>query len=321
MKLSKQQLILEKQYSQYGGGLPTWTYIAMIISGIIIVYLLVLRSRIDEFFEGDISQPVKNSSTDKPSNSPSNSLTDKPSNSPSNSLTDKPLNEDNSIYVKEEINPYEVRLVWQGQLTGSNRYLSIWQRKNKQTQNLTSFGQYATVTNNKIDGLSMEEIKENGVLNMLVKGGKFPIKYIKIWSSDTITNGKKPETDMSIWQPIPPNGYSALGDIVVPSLSKPSRDSVICIPNKYLSKNGQFKKQVYQNSFSPDNTISIWKVGNYGAFIANQANNKPIMRADDIKDLTQNLLNKKEYDISEKHSGIQVILSTNPNYIVGRNEE
>lgn len=99
--------------------------------------------------------------------------------------------------------------------------------------------------------------------------------------------------DISIWQPIPPNGYSSMGDIVVPSLSPPTRSRVICIPNKYLSRNGQFKKIIYQNSFSPDNTISIWNIGNYGAFMANHANTKPIVRQDDIKDLTQELLNKK----------------------------
>lgn len=307
MKLNKQQKLAMQQYMQSGGSLPTSTYIILIIVVIIIVYLLVLRSRINEFFTNEQNQtnPSTNSSTNSSSNTKTEEL--------------KPIDNDSMIYIKQEVNPHEVQLIWQGQLTGSNRYLSIWQRKNKSSQNLTSMGQYATVTNNKIDGLSSEEINENGILNMLVKGGKYPIKYIKIWSSDTLKD--KPQKDISIWQPIPPNGYSVLGDVIVPSLSKPSRDMIICIPNKYLSKNGQFKAQIYQNSFSPDNTLSIWKIGNYGAFFANQANNKPIMRTDDIKDLKQDLLNKREYDTTEVHDGIQVVLSTNKNYVLGKNEE
>ncbi len=313
--LSSKSLYNQKytqQYNQYGGSLPTWTYIILIVFGIIIVYLLVLRSRINEFFENKNNGENNTSNKVKKNNTPSDVQP----------LSDIKNTNDNpdDIYIKQEINPYEIQLIWQGQLPGNNRYLSIWQRKNKPSQNMTSMGQYATITNNKIDGLSMEEIKDNGILNMLVKGGKYPLKYIKIWSSDTIVD-KKPHTDISIWQPIPPNGYSVLGDIVVPSLSKPTRDKVICIPNKYLTKNGQFKTHIYQNSFGPDNILSIWKVGNYGAFFVNQANNKPIMRTDDIKDLTQDLLNKKEYDTAEIHSGVQVILSTRADYIPGKSEE
>lgn len=137
----KQQLMLQQQYQQYGGGLPTWTYVILIIIGIIIIYLLVLRSRINEFFENN------NSELNQPELDQQKSDQLK---------LDQP---DSLIYIKDEINPYEVQLVWQDKLIGSNRYLSIWQRKNKPSQNLYCMGQYATVTNNKIDGLTNDEIR------------------------------------------------------------------------------------------------------------------------------------------------------------------
>lgn len=255
-------------------------YLILFIIFIVIVYLLVLRSRIDEFFEN------QNNSNNAPN-------------------TNEQKQE--SIFVKKDVNPYEIEKVYEGKLTEDDNYLSIWQRKNKKTQNLFSFGQFAMTNKEQLEALPDEIVPNVPILNMLVTGGKFPIKYVKIWSSET--SKFKPELDFSIWQPIAPDGYVALGDVVSPSLSEPSRTAIVCLPISVLNDNEQFKNLIYKHD-TTQNPFSMWNVGNYKTFIAGQNITHPDIRKSYIKDIKQDVLDRKEIDPEEKYKSVTVKLAT-----------
>jgi hypothetical protein len=113
---------------------------------------------------------------------------------------------------------------------------------------------------------------------------------------------------MSIWRVIPPDGYTALGDIIVPSLSQPSRDKVICLPDSLLSKNEQIKKEIYTQS--GENPMSLWTIGNYNTFMGSQNINKPEIRKEDIKDIKQDVVETHEIDPTESYGSLKVTMKT-----------
>lgn len=245
--------------------IPYSSYIILFIIFICIVYLVVLRNRVEEFFE---SPPMP-------------------------------------ATIKKDANPSEVEKVWEGTF-GDHKYLSIWQRKNKTGEDLYRLGQFALLNTSSMEALPDEVIEGVPILNMLAKGGKYPISYVKVWSSDMATN--KPEKDMSIWQPVAPDGYTAMGDIVVPSLSAPSRNKMVCLPNNMLSDNKQIKDIVHK--VEGEFPMSIWTVGNYNAFMGNQNVNGPDMRKDEIKDIKDESMNTAEVDPSEAYGALKVEMKT-----------
>jgi hypothetical protein len=244
--------------------IPTSSYILMFAIFVGIIYLIVLRKRVDEFF----ALPTQ-------------------------------------LLINRESNPSEIEKVWEGTFDNVN-YLSIWQKKDKKTQDLYRLGQFALQNNHKMEALPDDIIDSIPILNMLAKGGKYPISYVKIWSSDLAS--KKPTIDMSIWQAVPPDGYTALGDIVVPSLSPPARNKMVCIPNESLAPNKQIKDKII--NIEGEHPMSVWTIGNYSAFMGNQNVTKPEMRKEEIMELKEDSLLKKANDPNEVYDGIKISMKT-----------
>lgn len=255
----------KKNIIQIEEPIPLSCYIVLFIVFISIVYLIVLRKRVDELFT-DTPPPVS---------------------------------------IKNDINPSEIEKVWEGKLD-TNKYLSIWQRKTPNTQDYYRLGQYALVLDYPSEALPDEVIPSIPILNMLAKGGQPPISYVKIWSSDLAID--KPPIDMSIWQAVPPHGYSALSDVIVPSLSPPSKNTIVCLPNELLTNNGQIKEPILK--YDGEHPMSLWTIGNYNAFMGNQNNNSPDIRKNDIFDIKQDTLDIKEIDPTESYTGITVQMKT-----------
>tara|TARA_A100001015_G_C15027214_1_gene731169 strand:+ start:51 stop:1640 length:1590 start_codon:yes stop_codon:yes gene_type:complete len=69
-----------------------------------------------------------------------------------------------------------------------------------------------------------------------------PIDYKEIWKSTTLLGDKKPifTENFSIWRPIPKDGYTALGDVVVKGTAKPPTNidatPVVCVISSCLSE-------------------------------------------------------------------------------------
>ena len=73
---------------------------------------------------------------------------------------------------------------------------------------------------------------------ILVSGDvKSPLRYNKIWDNkDGCRNCQKASNHVTVWEPINPEGYTCLGDIVKKGGSEPDINSIKCIPNKCVTK-------------------------------------------------------------------------------------
>ncbi len=71
----------------------------------------------------------------------------------------------------------------------------------------------------------------------------FPEEYSLIWRF----NGARP---VSIWMPIPPQGYVAMGAIIVPDASVPSMDDYVCIREDLVEQTPLFDSAIW--SYNPE---------------------------------------------------------------------
>lgn len=128
--------------------------------------------------------------------------------------------------------------------------LYIWQLNN--TKTAYRIGQYVTTSKNKPPNTIP-------ILTTLISGGKFPIKYSKLWSNK----------DVTLWKPIAPNGYVALTDVFTTDDNIPSFDSIMCIPKDNLYNIQLDKPQLNNKIIDLTPKISLWKHGHYRGFFAN----------------------------------------------------
>ena len=126
---------------------------------------------------------------------------------------------------------------------------------------------------------SLETLVVNGSVSR-------PVNYELIYensgdkSGDEITYYIKDQS-FSIWKPIAPNGYTALGVVCQTSMRKPSKDAIYCVSNDYIKEEPYTNKDFYSliyyhtSTTKPDDKLSkielnIWTRGenelikNYG---------------------------------------------------------
>jgi len=93
---------------------------------------------------------------------------------------------------------------------------------------------------------------------------KAPIDFEKIWDSYN-AKGKK----ISIWRPIPPTGYVALGDVLNNSYEKPLLTSVMCVNKNYVKLYEEKNYPIWNDVGSEtEKHISTWKSNEYHTFIS-----------------------------------------------------
>lgn len=146
---------------------------------------------------------------------------------------------------------------------------------------------------------------------ILVSGDvKSPLRFNKIWDSrEGCVNCQKPSNYTSLWEPVPPKGYTCLGDVAVKGGGPPNSNSIKCVPSKCVDKipiskkvwdNKGLKEEQYgkpeklDRTYKPK-TVSIWasgmsendedkinrpdlrlkEDGGYNLFRANDSNFKP----------------------------------------------
>ena len=117
---------------------------------------------------------------------------------------------------------------------------------------------------NELDKLDTSLLKKTILISGEVKS---PIDYKLIWK--TCENCLDINNKVSIWRPIPPKKYVALGDIVVLGHNKPSLDLIKCVPKKYTK---EFKydtsvwtekgfEKIENNRKTKLDKVSIWPIG------------------------------------------------------------
>lgn len=83
-----------------------------------------------------------------------------------------------------------------------------------------------------------------------------PIDYAGIWND----SGSGADRDVSVWRPVCPNGYQALGDVANGSHAKPSIDEVRCVKASALEQ-AQPGAEIWNDSDSgADNDFGAWGI-------------------------------------------------------------
>ena len=131
-----------------------------------------------------------------------------------------------------------------GVLKSSTGTISIW--RPYYNNSYYPIGDYA------VQGNKMPTFK-----GILVDGfTSFPQDYELIWNN----MGNSGYTKMSIWRPIPYDGFIALGNVVVRSYSKPSLKAIKCIGSNYANE-VPLGNQIWDNKGTTDkDTVSIWSI-------------------------------------------------------------
>jgi len=118
-------------------------------------------------------------------------------------------------------------------------------------------GDYAETSHASHPSGSMIVVREvgYGAFPLLAK----PIKYAKMWD-DHKTGASY--GDVSIWRPIAPAGYVALGDVAMPGKNlEPPVDYVMCVHQSVLAQ-GRWKGEVIwmnRNTKGNYGRISMWR--------------------------------------------------------------
>lgn len=107
---------------------------------------------------------------------------------------------------------------------------------------------------------------------LLVKGGKPPVDYQKVWDSQ----GSFSDKPFSSWQPVAPQGYRCLGEVGSRSLDqKPPRDSIHCVPEKCVTET-RLEKKIWEDKGSgADLDFTAWLVPVTNTYIGIAAHAKP----------------------------------------------
>lgn len=155
--------------------------------------------------------------------------------------------------------------------------------------------------------MSLHDEKEGSLGDMLTKTRNPPIGAIML-SRDNCKKPIKfalvvhnPLLNLSIWRPIAPSGYIALGDIAkthksADDFDPPSIDSCLCVPMLSMIASDNlgsplFSSKILPSTSSPKFSFSLWSINNnLGTFFASQ-DAETFSSTDDLKIQTYDFLN------------------------------
>ncbi len=226
--------------------------------------------------------------------------------------TGSPKNLFDDIYFINNFPKQNFQKIWEGEME-NKRYLSFWQR-NDDINYYSPVGQVAIITDIPASINDLEEEVQKGI-GFLVKGGKPAADFEKIWENSRHKN----QEPMTVWKVIPPEGYVALGDIVVKGYNKPDKYMISCLPKEILSNKGVINNFLWKSptpvsktssgeDISPPNSVSFWSIGEYGFFFAKDSYEMPINRSDKVFTINQDILNNQEEDPNDSETYLKVTL-------------
>lgn len=105
--------------------------------------------------------------------------------------------------------------------------------------------------------------QNDGLKTMVVNGAvAHPVGYELLFENRNFktTNKIHYETNaaLSIWKPLPPEGFTALGVVFQNSYARPKKDSIFCVSNDYITEQ-VYKEDFYSSVFDhSESSINIW---------------------------------------------------------------
>jgi len=210
----------------------------------------------------------------------------------------------NIVYFIQSIQYQEMEKISEIKLiNGNNQYVSFWNRKPNINLGYLPLGSLIIKSQLQINNPQDIPFNKNKGIQVLAKNGKSPLDYILIWKSNNSIN--VPSKPFSIWKIIPPDGYVALGDVVIEGFDKPNKTEYTCLPKDLVEL--QENNFPSQEPIHSEKDLSIWEIGEMGFFIATHLSEKPIERSKEIYKIKDTSLNNIEIDPLENNIKLKVI--------------
>ena len=173
------------------------------------------------------------------------------------------------IVLHYNTEPHNVMTVMDNIPIGNGLYMSVFQCGTITMDNgdiYNSIGQLLKVSAKPQPILATD--METPSLNLVVKGAPRCVEYSLLWSSQYLN--KPPQQDFSIWRPIAPLGFKALGDICVLGFSAPSGvNAPVCLPIAMLEESPVLKNLLLDVDYkrnSMDYMLKCWNVSSHQFF-------------------------------------------------------
>ena len=128
-----------------------------------------------------------------------------------------------------------------------------------------------------------------------------PRDYELVWDNEDVDDDKKANGEMSIWNPIPNDGFMEMGCVFVNGYKKPSINDVVCVSVDYIKEesihnaknedtNDSYGNPIYYNETSQ---LALWNITNHDYVKA-----YPFVKKNDDDDrvLIPNMVEFKMYD-------------------------
>ncbi len=141
--------------------------------------------------------------------------------------------------------------------TGANNDLSIW--KPQLPPGFSALGHYAHASYSRPTTAVVLAVRATDDYSVVA----YPTNYVQIYN-DAGTGG---DQDGSIWMPIPPTGYVALGMVGMNGHGKPHREAVVCV-REDLTVPVRVGEYIFDDRGSGgDSDLSVWGIAapNVGA--------------------------------------------------------
>ena len=173
--------------------------------------------------------------------------------------------------------------------TEKHLYLSIMEHK-PATINFTQYrpmGQYLVISETPIDEIST--IKKNvdkKILSYLTSSNILTKQYNLIWTSDFNSD----QQIISIWRPLPPEGATAMGDIIVLGTEPPNRE-VPCIPTTMLEQFPVSSGLLFHSVNDIGRDCYCWGCSNLETFRASNIYDKNMPDLQNIYNIPKQYLN------------------------------
>ena len=172
-------------------------------------------------------------------------------------------------------------------ISSTVKYISVFMHQNYQynNTNYTPLGQYIKVSDTPIDinnSNIMADILTKKCLNYVSSSPYYPVDYNLIWTSDINKDGNI----FSVWRPIPPSGFVAMGDIIVSGITKPAPQMITCIPITMLEHTGISNGILWHSINDMGKNGYCWGAGNIDTFMVSNSYSKDIPELLNVYNLT-----------------------------------
>uniref|UniRef100_A0A8H7NI21 DUF946 domain-containing protein n=1 Tax=Bionectria ochroleuca TaxID=29856 RepID=A0A8H7NI21_BIOOC len=163
---------------------------------------------------------------------------------------------DNGEFIRVMTSSFDP--IWNDKGSGAARDGAFWHPKAQ--AHLRPMGSIAVGNYSNING-NYSAILVGANPNVSTKGVQPPVAspegYNQIWND----KGSGAEKDGSIWRPVAPSGYVAMGDIAQSGYSQPDTNRIWCL-RADLAKNARYGTQsIWDDKKSgADKDVSVWEI-------------------------------------------------------------